>query len=227
MSNYCPMPLRYKISSWNQLPNCRSNNDRSLRIRVAEITNFPNLIGFKISVEHPMYGILFSEVLNAKGTIITSKVESDTVTESAFELDTQTILKELRKFGFYVSYDPRTHLSREMIDYLLTLRGLGFDKIRVLSVRDIPAEGVLSTKWYTVCFQSCKLSYWLSNTHVATAKEFTDALLNGTANNISEMSSAKGFDWSWLDYVANIDDILRENLSWNREFESELMPNDP
>ena len=217
MSNYCPMPLRYKISSWKQLPDCHSNNDSSLRIRVAEITNSPSLKGLRISVEHPMYGVLFSEVLNAKGSLITGASDSNTFTPLAFELDPNTILKELRKFGFYIVYQPRCHLSEKMIEYLLTLKGLGFDKIRVLNVK----KGV-SSKSYVVCFQSCRLKYWLANTYVSTEKEFTEALLHGSATNISEISSAKGFDWSWLDYVANIDDILRDNYP-DRESESELV----
>ena len=52
----------------------------------------------------------------------------------------------------------------------------------------------------------------MNNNYSASKKEYTSALLDGTAMNISEMNSAKGFNWSWLDFVANIDDVIKDNM---------------
>lgn len=205
-------PLRYKVSSWLQLTQCLSNNDRNLRIHVAEIKAHPWLTGFRISVEHPQYGVLFSEILSAQGTCITGLGNSNAATRPAFELDTEHILQELRKFGFYITYNPREHLPKSMLEYLNTLRGLGLDKLRIMNVHETLSDGSTDYKWYAVGFKSCKLKYWLNNNYSASKKEFTDALLQGVAINVSELASAKGHNWSWLDYVANIDDVIRDNL---------------
>lgn len=203
-------PLRYKISNWKQLIDCTSNNDRDLKIQVSEFMKNFKLCGLRISVVHPEYGTLFTEVLGAYGTMITPLEKVDNTT--AFELDTAHILAELRKFGFFIVFEQRKQLPMSQLEYLNTLRDLGFDKIRVLNVYSDDSEGQRSFKWYVVGFKSCKHYYWLNNNFSPSKKEFTEALLDGSAMNISEMNSAKGFNWSWLDWVANIDDILKENM---------------
>lgn len=203
-------PLRYKISSWRQLPQCRSNNDKNLRITLTDFTNNYYLTGFRIQIVHPHFGVLFSEVLDARGTATTALDNSDTSTIT-FQLDTQHILEELRKFGFIVVYKPREHLPESTLEYLNTLRGLKFDKLRILNVCESLADGSTSYKWYVVGFKSCRHGDWLDNTYTASKKEFTEALLDGSAMNVSELCSAKDIGWSWLDFVANIDDVLRDN----------------
>lgn len=205
-------PLRYKISSWKQLPSCRSNNDKDFRITVTEFVKNFELCGTRISVVHPTYGVVFSEVLGAYGSFITSLATSDNASTTAFELDTEHILQELRKFGFFITYHQEEHLPNSMLEYLNTLRGLKFDKLRVMNVWTRNTAGEQEFKWYVVGFQSCRHKYWLNNNYSCSNKEFTDALLDGTAINISEMNTSKGFNWSWLDYVANIDDVLKDNM---------------
>lgn len=202
-------PLRYKISSWKQLPKCRSNNDEGLRITVAEIVNNDLITGLRIQVVDNWCGVLFSEILNAKGALVSSSKESGASIIS-YQLDDTTILKELEKYGFLVSYNPRNHLSEYQLDSLKTLRGLHFDKLRILNVYDI-RDGKKYYKWYVVGFKVCSNPDWINNKYEASKKEFTDALVSGTAVNISELASMKDFDWSWLDYVANIDDVLKDN----------------
>lgn len=205
-------PLRYKISSWKQLPACKSNNDQGFRITVTEFVKNFNLQGTRISVTHPDFGVVFSEVLGAYGNYVTSLATSDNVSTTAFELDTAHILQELRKYGFFIVYEQEEHLPEKMLEYLNTVRALGFDKLRVLNVWDRNTAGEQSFKWYVVVFQSCRHSDWLNNNYSASKKEYTSALLDGTAMNISEMNSAKGFNWSWLDFVANIDDVIKDNM---------------
>lgn len=218
MSNSRP-PLRYKISSWTQLPQCRSNNDRDLRISVTELSCETALYGFRISVKHPKFGTLFSEVLGAKGSFITPLEE--THEDLAFELSVDYILQELRKYGFFIEYNPRAHLPEEMLNYLRTLQGLDFDKIRILNVYESHMNGITDYKWYIVAFRTCKHRNWLENTYSASNKEFTNALLQGSAINITEMSAVKDFSWTWLDYVANIEDILEDNKQEEPEDDEE------
>ena len=207
MSN---MPLQYKISTWRQLVNCKSNNDQDLRISVTDFINNEQLTGFRISVVHPMYGVVFSEILRAKGSFISNDPDFYDPPVS-FELDSETILKELYKFGFVVSFDPRENLPNEMITYLETLQGVGFDKLRILGVWKLIDSTVKETKSFIVGFKSSYHETWLNNNYVASRNEFTDALLSGTAMNIGEMRSQDNLDWTWLDYVANIEDILNDN----------------
>lgn len=205
-------PLRYKISSWKQLPNCLSNNDKGFKIHVAEYMQNTDLKGTRISVTHPEYGVVFTEILGAKGSYITTLEDLDTDSPIAFELKPDDILQELRKFGFFITYNPVEHLPVKILEYLDTVKDLDFDKLRVLNVWDRNKAGEQFFKWYVVVFQSCKHVYWLNNNYSPSKKEFTDALIDGTAINISDMSSAQGFNWSWLDFVANIEDILKDNI---------------
>ena len=112
-------PLQYKISSWRQLPNCLSNNSRDLRIHVTDFFNNEELRGFRISLEHRTMGVLFCCVLQARGTIIT-----DDDDYGATELSPDEILKELHKFGFYITYEPIKALSGNLLNYLITLDNL-------------------------------------------------------------------------------------------------------
>ena len=202
--------LRYKISSWKQLPKCKSNNDTGLKITVAEIVNNDLLTGLRIQVVDSWCGVLFSEVLNARGALVSSS-ENAGARSTSYQLDDDTILKMLRKYGFLISYDPRIHLSEDQIDTLKSLKGLHFDKLRILNVKSVNGIQVESFKWYVVGFKTCNHPRWLSNTYEASIEEFKAGLVDGTVFNISEAASMKNFDWSWLDYVANIDDIIKDN----------------
>ena len=210
--NYPTQPLRFKISDWRELINCKSNNDKNLSIRIADIRNPPCLEGFRISVVHPEYGNLFTEILGAKGTMITGLSNSNANSTPAFQLDAEHILQELRKFGFYIVFEQRKNLPSNVLEYLNTVRGLKFDKLRVLNTEKKLSDGTSEYKWYVVAFRSCAHEFWLNNNYCASEKEFLDALLDGTAINISDFYPAKGFNWSWLDFVANIDDVLRSNM---------------
>ena len=202
-------PLRYKISSWKQLPKCRSNNDEGLRITVAEISNNDLLSGLRIQVVDSWCGVLFSEILNAKGALVSSSKDAGASIIS-YQLDDNTILKELRKYGFIIYYEPREHLAQSQLEILKSLQGFHFDKLRKLNVYEY--NGITkSYKWYVVGFKVCEHPQWLANTYEASKDEFTKSLVSGTAINISELASMKDFDWSWLDYVANIEDILKDN----------------
>ena len=201
--------LRYKISSWKQLPKCRSNNDEGLRITVSELSNNDLLTGLRIQVVDSWCGVLFSEIVDARGALVSSS-ESSGGKSISFQLDDDTILKMLNKYGFIIKYEPRKHLSSNQLETLASLRGLHFDKLRILNVYE--TESISSSrKWYVVGFQSCKHKDWLNINYSCSLSEFSKSLIDGSAINISEIASMKSFDWGWLDYVANIDDILKDN----------------
>lgn len=199
-------PLRYRISSWRQLPECKSNNSKKFSIHVADICSNPEFNGFRISVEHELFGNVFTCVLNARGYIVSGVGDI-----GEYEFTNEQILAELAKYGFLITYIKEPNLSGSQIQYLMTLRDLGYDKIRIISVWDsVACDNEPSYK--VVAFQSTPLGDWLNNAYSPSTKEFTQALVNGTAVNLTFISRTRDFDWSWLrDFVGNIDDIIQDN----------------
>lgn len=200
-------PLQYKISSWRQLPNCLSNNSRELRIHVTDFFNNTELRGFRISLEHTSMGVLFCCVLQARGTLVTDEDEY-----GASELTPDEILKELRKYGFLITYEPIKGLSGNLIDYLITLDKLGYDKIRMLNVWHYTSNGSTESVTKIVAFQANPLGNWLNNGYSPTEKEFLKALDDGTAINLTDTSRTKNFRWDWLyGNVLSIEDVIEVN----------------
>lgn len=197
--------LQYSISDWHQLKNCRSNNSVDLTISVSDFVQDKRLSGTRISVLHPKFGDLFTCVVNASGTMI-SEYEQNLV----HQLSTEDILAELFKFGFKVSFDPKEALSGAQISYLMSLDGLGYDKIRVLPVYHYENR-VQQFKHYVVAFKIDACPQWLFNAYAASDAEYTEAVKSGNAINVSAISAAQHFDWHWLDFVANISDIIADN----------------
>jgi hypothetical protein len=199
-------PLRYNISSWFQLPECKSNTSRDLHIVVNKIIDDGShrLMGITIAVKHDHYGILFACLINAEGTLLIHDENSEII----LEFNKDEILKILETFGFYVTFEVNQHLSDAQIDYLKTLDALGFDKLRMLEVQDKP-DGRYSN--YLVAFNVDKCPEWLKNDFTCGKKPFVDALMSSGAVNLTNLKQTEGFDWTWLTYVANIEDIIRDN----------------
>ena len=195
------MPLRYSISSWKQASKCLSNSSKQLRITVTELCDKINLEGLRIAVEHQRYGTLFAYVINAKGDIVQD--QSDAL------LTTEDILAQLAKYGFYITYAVYDRVTGDQIDYLLTIQKLGYQKVRVLTVYKQQDNNEIYTQ-HLVAFDEMKMLDWLSSDYEASEKEYRDAIELGVAVSLDNMSEAKSFDWSWLTYVANIDDIVRD-----------------
>ena len=200
-------PLRYNISSWRQLPNCLSNNSRALRIHVTDFFNNEELRGFRISLEHTTMGVLFCCVLQARGSIVTDEDEY-----GASELSPEEILRELKKYGFDITYEPVKGLSGNLLDYLITLDKLAYDKIRILNVWHYNKNGMQESETKVVAFQANPHGDWLNNGYSASEKEFIQALNDGTAINLTDMSRTKNFRWDWLyGNVLSIEDVIRDN----------------
>ena len=203
-------PLRYSIDSWYDLPKCKSNNSKDLKIYVEDILDENKLTGLVISIHHKKYGILFSHMINCYGELVNANVD-----DRPHEFSYSEILKELEKFGFLIEFTPQLHLPDLMIEYLYTLQGLHYDKLRVISITDKSKYILdsLSKVHYVVAFSPDKLPKWLDNRYSPTTTEFTDALVSGAACNVSMSPEGKKLNWSWLDYVANISDLLQPEMS--------------
>lgn len=200
------MPLRYRISDLHQLTACQSNNSVDLSIHVTEFYNDAPLRGLRVSVEHKVFGTLFAYVVGSCGDIVTDRNSKLYYPE----LSPEQLMGELARFGFFINYEPRENLPGDQISYLLTLKQLCYDKIRHLPVWTTKLGEKVTTD-YIVGFRSCKHPMWLSNEYSPDEKQFLDALKDGSAINISGISQTKKFRWGWLDYVANINDIVLDN----------------
>lgn len=198
-------PLQYNISDWHQLSGTKSNNSRDLSISVSDIIQDSRLTGLRIQLNHKHFGVLFACVLNAQGNMITEFNDNLVV-----EFTPEQILAELKKYGFLITFEPKEHLPVNQIAYLMSLKEMGYEKLRILNVYTY-LNGVKQFQWYVVAFNIKENPTWLNNEYSPSEKEFITALKNGSALNISALSKTNKWSWSWLNYVANIDDILEDN----------------
>ena len=200
-------PLRYNISNWDQLTKCRSNNSADLYITVDHVINDNRLEGTIIRVTHSDFGLLFVCTINCKGTLLTPDPDSGIIQE----FTTDQILAELKKFGFDITFSLESGLSGDQLDYLITVDALGFDKLRTLDVYTTDKLGNRKFSQYIVVFNIEKCPEWINNAFTVDEKSFLEALNNGGAMNLTNVSKTRQFDWTWLTYVANIDDIIENN----------------
>lgn len=210
-------PLRYNISNWFQLSECKSNNSADLYITVKRVIDDGShrLQGIIIMVQHTQYGPLFTCLVDSSGSLLTPDPTSGAIKE----FTTDEILAELNKFGFDVTFEINQHLSGEQISYLITLNDLGFDKIRKLQVYQ-DSDTIISTSSeyvgrhyseFLVAFNVEKCPDWIYNDYTCGMKVLRDALQSSGAMNLTDLPQTRGFDWTWLTYVANIEDIIEDN----------------
>lgn len=201
-----PWPLRYRISKLEQLKDATSNNSRDLHIQVTKFLNEERISGLRIQVMHDQFGPLFCTVVGADGTLVSSMPSG-----YPFEMTIGQILEELAKWGFIIDYNPARTVPSDQLTFLMTLRELWFDKIRIMSVYSY-VNALKQFKWYVVAFKVDALGDWMNAGYSVSEKEFNDALNKGIAMNISALSEAQGYDWNWLyGWVGDIDDILKDN----------------
>lgn len=193
------IPLRYSISSWKQASKCLSNASDKLHITVTEFFDEIHLKGLRVAVEHYKYGTLFAYVVNAQGDIVYG------IGDHA--LSTDEILQQLAQFGFFITWNQNDRVTGPQIEYLLTLLKLGYSKVRVLEVWSVVDGNDVYTR-HVVAFNPDKHPEWISTDYYAALKEYAEATMDGSAIDVEMISSAKDFDWSWLTYVANINDIV-------------------
>lgn len=192
-------PLTYRISKWEQLKQCKSNNSRSYHVKVSKFLQNNSIRGTLISVYHDIFGDLFSCLVDRSGDLIDSSIP---------ELTTQEILRQLKCFGFHVEFPQKDNLAEAQLSYLNMLRDLKYDKLRVCSYQRPSDNKVIHS---VTAFKIDKLPSWIFNTFEPTYKEYIDAVSSGAAFNLSNVTETNNFNWDWLDFIANIDDILSDN----------------
>jgi len=198
--------LRYSISSWRQLIYAKSNNSSKLSISVSDFLQDRRLSGTRIQLIHKDFGVLFACVVDVQGDIIT-EIQEDIITE----LTPDQILSELRKYGYYIEYRAETKLKSKQLEYLFSIKNLGFDKISILYVHSYN-HGIKDIRWYVVAFKVKDNSDWINNWYSPSHTEFMEAISNGSAINISKISFTEKFRWDWLmGAVMSVDDILEAN----------------
>lgn len=178
-----------------------SNNSRDLKLHVCEFDNNDNLRGIRITVEHLKYGVLFAYVVDARGEYISNISDGD--------LETLDILKQLAKFGFLIEFTRASKMSIEQIEYLMDVNKLGFDKLRKFAIKEVTPTGIKS-KTYIVVFNAADNPLWLNDKYSPDMSSFKNSLVQGGALNLTEVSQFHRFNWDWLDYIANIEDLLKD-----------------
>ena len=195
------VPLRYEITSWDQIGECQSNNSIKLHCKYSKFIKNGSLNGERLQILHDDLGVVFTYVLNPTGGCVT---EYDGALP---QLTKDELLTEFYKYGFYITYKEEEHLSESQLNYLETLQGLHYDKIRKLSVYDD------KNGWtYIVVFQITPNSAYMNNGYRCPQHVFQKALRDGTVMNITTISETRNYDWSWMgDGIYNIQDILDAN----------------
>ena len=200
--------LRYRITSWDEIGGCLSNNDRGYHLHCINI-NDEDLRCKIIRLDHQKYGTVFAGMVEGTGSMLTS---SDGINYHMFT--TKEILDELEKFGYIISYERDENLSGDQLDYLVTLDKLGFDKIRRFQIVSHGTTfDAIQQKSIVVAFKIAGVpAEWLDNTYACPVAEYHRAVDNGTAINISAISKERNFSWDWMDdTVMSINDILQLN----------------
>lgn len=199
----CTSPLNYRIDSWYDLPQVLSNNSQDLHISVSDIFSGDQLSGLRITVYHEKFGPLFCELIQGKGYLV-SECQENVV----YSLSDAQIFMELAKYGFNVEWSSRINISPDQLNYLQIVKGLHFDKLRLLNAKEYEPSGKEISKIYVVVFQAKELPQWLNNMFVTTKEDFLDALGRGYALNLTEVSHRRNYRWDWLTYVADIQDLV-------------------
>lgn len=193
--------LQYEISDWSQLTKCHSNNSPDLKIYVSKYLQNFDISGTKVEVKHPKYGTLLAYTISPRGELISDVSDLEEVMHG------QTLLNELRRYGFYVDYQQEANLSLGQVNLLRTIQGLKFDKLRICKVRDISDDFYSSLR--VTAFNIKNHDQWLNPGYSPTKKEWEDAILDGSAFNVSGLDEAMKYNWDWLyNAVFDIDAIL-------------------
>lgn len=133
-------------------------------------------------------------------------------------LTTAEVLKQIEKFGFIVEYDLKSNLPDQVISYLSMLYNLGYDKISQIGVRTRNEKGQLIIRPTVIVMKSCEATIDLMKfNRVITEKEFSQKL---DLNVVINVTNEPDMVWDWLTYMANIRDILEENIDPTDDFET-------
>ena len=194
--------LQYQISDVSQLSKCKSNNCPELRINVSDYIQNSDIEGTKVSVVHPIYGTLFAYVINPRGLLVTriDRCETDIIRGS-------TLLNELKRYGFYISYEPECSLPMSQVNLLKTLQGLHYDKLRLIVVYEDSDPDISEN--YVTAFTIKNHPDWINSGYSIPRREWEQALIDGSAFNVSGLDYADKFNWDWVyNSIIDIDQIV-------------------
>lgn len=161
----------YVIGKWEDLTLCRSNTIPDAYIHVSSFGNQPWLIGKRITVHEPRFGVLYSALIEGiTGTWIVNQVTVDDSTE---------ILHRLQQLGFDVHWSDEPTLTQITKDFLLNYKNLGYTDIIKLYVN-----------WRRVVV-ACDASRW-------TPSSINIVELPNSAVILNEAKTYIGTDFSWM-----------------------------
>ena len=169
-----------------------------------------------IKVNHANYGVLFAAMINGSGSLISKEDEEGN--DLPF-LTTEEILKQLEKFGFYIEYNVESNLPSNVIAYLSELYNLGYDKITQVYLESTSVSGSKVWRPTVIVMKS-----YQDNDDLLTfnCRLFRDKFYKKLeANSIINVTHEDNMEWSWLNYIANISDLLDENIDPVDEYQTE------
>ncbi len=191
--------LRYRISSWTQLPDCLSNNSKNYYITVTDLTQQKDINGLVLTVHHAKYGVLFSAMPDSSGKLISEYDEEGVDIPS---MTCEEILTQLKRFGFDIQYNQESSLPDYTLSFLMQLDDLGYSKITRIHVGRAPGKN------YVVALKAD------GNEDIYTfGSSITEAKFNKklASNNVINITEQKDVTWTWVDRTYNIEDVLQAN----------------
>lgn len=199
--------LRYEISDWSEACECLSNSSRKLHITYDSVLG--KLTGGIVRVEHEDYGCLFAYLVQGSGSMLQPGPNG-----VLFELSNEEILMELEKYGFNIQLSTNVDVDDAQYQLVSSACALGMDKIRIMYVDNekSPLGDKYERSAYIVAFKADKLSSWLSTSKACSRREFSKALIEGSAVNLSQVDGGlnQGHNWSWLfDKVLTAESVLK------------------
>lgn len=164
-----------------------------------------------------MYGVLFAAMIEGEGIIITNEEDNDKGDLIPF-MTTDEILKEIERFGFYVTYNVKSNLPSETVSYLATIDNFDFDKITRVSLQTLDKDGRGFHYAPTVLiYDSTKNPDLIGYGMKLSRNKYVDKVTENSIINVTNI----GISWDWVDSMYNIADILDENLDPSDEYRSD------
>ena len=144
-------------------------------------------------------------MIDGHGTLITA--QDDEGADIPF-LTKDEILKQLMKFGFYITYDVKNNLPEFVLDFLYKVMNLGYDKISRIALESYDVNGNRVWRPTVIVIKSGYNTDLLTFDCKVFRKKFDEKL---ECNTLMNVTHEPGMIWDWLAYIANIEDILDEN----------------
>lgn len=165
-----------------------------------------------IQVNHSAFGTLFAGMIKGSGNLICDEDEEGNAIPF---FTTDQILTELQRFGFYVTYDVKSNLPMNTLSFLATVDNLGYDKITRVALETFDKLGQKKWKPTILLIKSEANPDLLEFDCKLVQKKFQEKL---AANTIMNVTDEPNLSWDWVAYIANISDILDENVDPVDEF---------